>query len=129
MLHACTAVTGAVLWANLHLLFWLSLVPFTTAWMGENHFARDPTIAYGVVLLMAAIGYTFLQKCILAVNGPTSPLARAVGSDRKGMISLVLYGVAIVSAIAQPAIAWILYVTVALVWFIPDRRVERILQQ
>jgi TMEM175 potassium channel family protein len=125
LLAATHRVNGAVLWANLHLLFWLSLIPFVTSWMGENDFAAGPTAAYGVVLLLAAIAYYILQGRILTLEGPDSVLAQAVGSDWKGKVSPFLYAVAIPSAFVQPAIAGSLYVTVALIWLIPDRRIER----
>ena len=125
MLHATKRVTGAILWANLHLLFWLSLVPFTTAWMGENHFASAPTAAYGVVLLMAAIAYWILQRAILRAEGRDSLLARAVGVDLKGKLSPLAYIAAIPLAFVRPAISDALFVFIALVWLIPDRRIER----
>ena len=124
MLHVTERVTGGILWANLHLLFWLSLVPFTTAWMGENHFAAAPTAAYGVVLLMAAIAYFILLRAILRSQGPDSVLGRAVGGDLKGKLSPVFYLVAIPAAFVNPAISDVLYVAVALMWLIPDRRIE-----
>jgi uncharacterized membrane protein len=124
MFHATEHVNGAVLWANLHLLFWLSLVPFTMTWMGENHFASQPTAAYGVVLLAAAVAYTILQGRIIAHEGRTSKLARAVGSDRKGKISMLLYLSAIGLAFVHPMIANAIYVIVALIWLVPDRRIE-----
>jgi uncharacterized membrane protein len=127
MLHATHRVTGSVLWANLHLLFWLSLVPFVTAWMGENHFASIPTAFYGGVLLMAAIAYTILQWQILRVEGPQSVLATALGTDLKGKLSPLVYIVAIGAAFVNPAIAEGMYVLVALLWLIPDRRIERAL--
>jgi uncharacterized membrane protein len=127
MLHATHRVTGSVLWANLHLLFWLSLVPFVTAWMGENHFASIPTAFYGGVLLMAAIAYTILQWQILRIEGPQSVLATALGTDRKGKLSPLVYIVAIGTAFVNPAIAEGMYVLVALMWLIPDRRIERAL--
>jgi uncharacterized membrane protein len=127
MLHATHRVTGSVLWANLHLLFWLSLVPFVTAWMGENHFASIPTAFYGGVLLMAAIAYTILQWQILRIEGPQSMLATALGTDLKGKLSPLVYIVAIGAAFVNPAIAEGLYVLVALMWLIPDRRIERAL--
>jgi uncharacterized membrane protein len=125
MLHACAKVSGGVLWANLHLLFWLSLFPFATGWMGENHFAPLPTALYGVVLLMAAIAYYILQQRIVAANGPQSVLATALGSDWKGKASPVMYVVAIAVAPFNHWIANALYVLVALVWLVPDRRIER----
>lgn len=125
LLHACHRVTGGVLWANLHLLFWLSLVPFVTHWMGDNHFAALPTALYGVVLLMAAIAYLILQQCIVRADGPQSMLAAAVGRDIKGKVSLLLYVVAIGLAFVSPMIADGLYALGALLWLIPDRRIER----
>jgi uncharacterized membrane protein len=127
LLHAARHVSGRVLWANLLLLFWLSLVPFCTGWMGENHFASLPTALYGVVLLMAAYSYLVLQRSIVAVDGAASPLARAVGPDRKGLVSRLAYMAAIAAAFVRPWIAWALYVAVALLWFVPDRRIERVL--
>ena len=127
MLHATRRVTGAVLWANLHLLFWLSLVPFVTGWMGENHFAPAPTALYGVVLLLAAIAYTILQRTILASEGPGSLLATAIGTDLKGKLSPVLYLIAIPLSFIEEAVAGALYVVVALMWLIPDRRIERVI--
>jgi uncharacterized membrane protein len=125
MLHAVRRVTGGVLWANLLLLFWLSLMPFATGWMGENHFAPLPTAVYGVVLLMAANSYLVLQRAIIRADGPESPLARAVGADRKGLISRIAYFVALPAAFVRPWLADALYVLVAMMWFIPDRRIER----
>jgi uncharacterized membrane protein len=125
MLHASHRVTGAMLWANLHLLFWLSLIPFTTAWMGENHFAPWPSALYGVVLLLAAIAYFILQQTIIASQGRDSILKKAVGSDWKGKLSPVCYAVAIPMAFWSPWVAQALYVTVALIWLVPDRRIER----
>lgn len=127
MLHACQTVTGPVLWANLHLLFWLSLVPFATGWMGENHFAALPSALYGVILLMAAIAYWVLQQTIIASQGPGSLLRTAVGSDWKGKLSPVLYVVAIASSFWLHWIAQAIYVVVALMWLVPDRRIERVL--
>jgi len=125
MLQACTAVTGEMLWDNLHLLFWLSLFPFTTGWMGENHFTAVPTALYGLVLLMAAIAYLLLQRAIIRAQGPDSILKIAVGRDWKGKVSLVLYVVAIVATLRSSWIAQALYVIAALIWFIPDRRIEK----
>jgi len=128
MLHAVSRVSGSVLWANLHLLFWLSLVPFVTGWMGENHFAPIPVALYGVVLLMAAVAYWILLQRLIAAHGENSPLGQAVGSDRKGKGSIVLYLVAIAAA---PWFAWLalgLYVVVALIWLVPDRRIERVME-
>ena len=125
LLHATERVTGGVLWANLHLLFWLSLTPFVTGWMGENHFASLPTALYGAVLLCAAIAYYILQTTIIRAQGPHSTLAKAVGNDLKGKISPVLYAVAIPLAFVNERIADVLYVLVALIWLVPDRRIER----
>jgi uncharacterized membrane protein len=127
LLHAARQVDGRVMWANLLLLFWLSLFPFCTGWMGENHFASLPTALYGIVLLMAAYSYLVLQRAIVAVDGASSPLAKAVGADRKGLVSRLLYMAAIAAAFVRPWIAWALYVAVALLWFVPDRRIERVL--
>jgi len=127
MLHACTTVSGTILWANLHLLFWLSLFPFATGWMGENHFAAVPTALYGVVLLMAAIAYYVLQQAIIRAQGPESILKTAVGRDWKGKLSPVLYVVAIIATLVSPWIAQAIFVTVALMWLIPDRRIESVL--
>ena len=127
MLHATQSVSGGMLWANLHLLFWLSLVPFATGWMGENHFAPAPTALYGVPLLMAAIAYMLLQRAILRHQGNRSLLAVAVGSDFKGKLSPVLYVAALPLAFVSPWIAGGLYVTVALIWLVPDRRIEKVL--
>jgi uncharacterized membrane protein len=125
MLHACTAVNGAILWANLHLLFWLSLFPFTTGWMGENHFTRLPTALYGVVLLMAAIAYLVLQQAIIRAQGQGSVLKKAIGRDWKGKLSLLLYIVAIVTTVRTSWIAQAILVIAALIWLIPDRRIEK----
>src|SRR5882762_11763436 len=126
MLYLTDRITGGILWANLHLLFWLSLMPFATGWMGENHFAPVPTAAYGVVLLMSALSWTLLQAAIIAVHGRASTLARAVGRDFKGKLSLVAYLLAVPSALfVSQWIAGGLYIMVALLWFIPDKRIER----
>ena len=125
MLYVTHRVNGAILWANLHLLFWLSLVPFVTGWMGENRLAPAPTAAYGVILLLAAIAYLLLQHAILSQEGPDSTLAAAVGRDRKGKISLLIYAVAILVAFVRPWMAGALYVVGALMWLVPDRRIER----
>ncbi len=129
MLHAANRVTGSVLWANLHLLFWLSLFPFATGWMGENHFAAAPSALYGAILLMAAIAYWLLEQTIIASEGPHSVLKRAVGRDWKGKLSPVFYIIAIVGTRWSPKFAQALYVAVALLWLIPDRRIEHALQQ
>ena len=126
LLHATPRVSAAILWANLHLLFWLSLVPFVTGWMGENHFSAGPTALYGVVLLMAGFAYWILQQAILAVAGPGSALAKAMGRDVKGNGSLLIYFVAIGVSFYSQWIAGALYVFVALVWLVPDRRIERL---
>jgi len=125
LLHAARTVTGRVLWANLHLLFWLSLMPFATGWMGENHFAPIPTALYGFDLLLCAIAFTLLQQAIVAADGPASVLARAVGTDRKGLVSRSAYVIAIPIAFWVPWLATVLFTLVALIWFIPDRRIER----
>ncbi len=127
MLHASKKVSGLVLWANLHLLFWLSLLPFATGWMGENHFAALPSALYGVVLLCAAIAYWLLQQAIIAAEGADSMLAVAVGSDWKGKLSPVMYLAAIASSAWRPWIAQAIYVFTALLWVIPDRRIEHVL--
>ena len=122
--HATKHVTGGVMWANLHLLFWLSLLPFVTGWMGENHFAPLPTAAYGGVCLMAAVSWTILQAFIIRADGPESHLARAVGNDMKGKLSLIAYVLAVPLAFVHQSISHVLYVAVALIWLIPDRRIE-----
>jgi uncharacterized membrane protein len=127
MLHVCEEVTGRILWANLHLLFWLSLFPVTTAWIGENHSAAAPAVLYGVVLLMAAIAYWMLQQVIIAVQGPDSLLKKAVGRDWKGKMSPLLYLIGIAVAFRSPRLAQGLYVLVALLWLVPDRRIENVL--
>jgi uncharacterized membrane protein len=129
MLHTVQRVSGAILWANLHLLFWLSLFPFATGWMGENHFAPLPTTLYGVVLLMASIAYLILQRCIIAAEGERTALKLAVGRDWKGKLSLLVYLAAIGVSFVWPTLAQFLYVLVALMWLIPDRRIERVLRQ
>jgi uncharacterized membrane protein len=127
MLHVCSVVTGAMLWANLHLLFWLSLFPFATGWMGENHFTAAPTMLYGVVLLMAAIAYYLLQQTIIHAQGESSLLKKAIGSDWKGKLSPVLYLIGIVAAWRSPWMSQAVYVAAALIWLIPDRRIESVL--
>ncbi len=127
MLHTCERVTGAILWANLHLLFWLSLIPITTGWMGQNHFAAAPSALYGLVLLMAAIAYFLLQQSIIASQGKDSLLQKAIGSDWKGKLSPVLYVAAIPASFWLHWVAQGIYVLVALIWLIPDRRIERML--
>jgi len=127
MLHVCDAVTGRILWANLHLLFWLSLFPVTTAWIGENPSAVAPSVLYGAVLLMAAIAYWLLQEVIIAAQGKDSLLKKAVGADWKGKASPVLYLTGIAAAFYLPLIAQGVYVLGALLWLVPDRRIERVL--
>ncbi len=124
MLHVTGRITGSILWANLHLLFWLSLIPFVTGWMGENHFAPPPTALYGAVLLLAAIAYTVLQATIIAAEGPDSRLAIAVRRDVKGKMSIMMYVAAIALAFVNQWISDALYVAVALMWLVPDRRIE-----
>jgi uncharacterized membrane protein len=126
MLHAATRVTGGVLWANLHLLFWLSLLPFATGWLGENQFAALPAALYGGVLLMAALAYWWLQQRIIAVQGRDSLLRRAVGNDWKGKLSPLFYLVAIPAAFWNTGVSLALYVAVALLWLVPDRRIEQV---
>jgi uncharacterized membrane protein len=128
MLYATTRINGKILWANLHLLFWLSLVPFVTGWMGENHFAEVPTAVYGVVLLFSGVAYVILQGTIIAEHGKQSKLALAVGSDLKGKLSAALYAAAIPSAFVREWIADAIYVGVVLMWLVPDRRIESRLQ-
>ena len=126
MLHTLKHVTGGILWANLHLMFWLSLIPFTTAWMGENHFAAMPTALYGGVLLMSAISYWMLQEVIIAAQGPDSLLRRAIGRDWKGKLSPLFYIAAIAGAFWSPLLSMALYATVAAIWLVPDKRIERV---
>jgi uncharacterized membrane protein len=129
MLHATTRVAGGAMWANLHLLFWLSLVPFVTGWMGENHFEALPTAAYGIVLFCAAIAYTILQSVLMRSGRHNAALAEAVRRDGKGKLSLVLYAAAIPLAFFVTWLALAMYVAVALIWLIPDRRIERALER
>jgi uncharacterized membrane protein len=127
MLHTCEEVTGRILWANLHLLFWLSLFPVTTAWIGENPLAVAPAVLYGAVLLMAAVGYWLLQQLIIAAQGPDSLLKKAVGPDWKGKLSPVLYLIGIGAAFRSPHLAQGMYALAALLWLVPDRRIEKVL--
>ena len=127
LLHAAQGVSGGILWANLHLLFWLSMIPFATAWMGETRFASAPLALYGAVLLLCAMAYTLLQRAIVRRHGKDSLLASAVGRDLKGSLSLVLYVVAIPAAFAEPWVAGAIYLGVALMWLVPDRRIENAL--
>lgn len=129
MLHTAPHVTGSILWANTHLLFWLSLIPFSTAWMGENHFATLPTAFYGVILLCAAIAYYILQSVIVHSQGKHSVLARAIGNDIKGKMSPILYCTGIGASFIEPWIANGLYALVAIIWLIPDKRIERTLKE
>lgn len=128
LLHVTERVDGGILWANLHLLFWLSLVPFVTAWIDENHFASVPMALYGVVLFMAGVAYLILQRAIIRRQGPDSILERAMGRDLKGKLSPVFYVIAIIVSFIRPWIAGLIYVSVALIWLIPDRRIERTLE-
>ncbi len=128
MLQASTRVNGAIMWANMHLLFWLSLVPFVTGWMGENHFQTLPVALYGGVLLMSAIAYYILSRALIAHHGAGSAIATALGRDVKGKASLVIYASAIPLAFWQPWAAIALYILVAVMWFIPDKRIERVVK-
>ena len=125
LLHTVTKVSGGILWANLHLLFWLSLLPFVTGWMGENHFTMLPTAAYGTILLMAAIAYFILQSAIIKQQGENSILATAIGKDLKGKLSPIFYLSAIALVCLNPLISQMIYIIVALMWVIPDKRIER----
>ncbi len=125
MLYAAEKINGSILWGNLNLLFWLSLIPFVTTWMGENHFARWPVILYGTVLIMNGISYSFLCYLLIRAAGPGSPLAIALGRDWKGKLSVVIYAVAILLAFVNPWLGFGLYIVVAVIWFIPDRRIEK----
>lgn len=124
LLHATQHVSGATLWANLHLLFWLSLIPFSTAWIGDNHFAPWPIAIYGVVLLMAGVAYYILVRALICLHGPASTLGVLIGKDRKGIVSVVLYAIGIPLAFVQPWIAAAFYIGVAIIWLVPDRRIE-----
>ncbi len=127
LLHATHRINGGMLWANLHLLFWLSLFPFVTGWMGENHFAPLPTALYGIVLLMAAMAYLILQRTIIASEGGESVLAHAIGRDAKGKLSGLIYAAAIPAAFVNHWLAQCGYIFVALMWLVPDRRIEKVL--
>ena len=129
MLHTVKSVNGKILWANLHLLFWLSLIPFTTAWIGEHHFAPFPMMLYGIVLLMNAIAYFILQNTIIANHGKDSILSKALGKDFKGKVSVVLYSIAVALSNYFTVISGILYIIVAIMWLIPDKRIEKILKE
>ena len=128
LFHAVKRVSGSLLWANLHLLFWLSLFPFTTGWMGENHFATWPVIIYGINLMLAALAYTILVRIIIKVEGRDSVVGKAIGSDFKGNVSLAAYVAAILLAFYNSWISGALFVAVALIWFIPDRRIEKVVK-
>lgn len=129
LMHTVSKVSGPVLWSNIHLLFWLSLVPFATAWMGENHFSKWPVILYGFILMMAGFAYYILAHCLTAIHGKDSVLAKAIGKDKKGIISVVLYVAGIITCIlVHPWAGFSLYVIVAAIWFIPDRRIEKKLE-
>ena len=127
LLHAVREVNGGILWANLHLLFWLSLVPFVTDWMGANHFAALPVAVYGAVLLMGGVAYTILTRALIRLHGADSKLAQAVGNDAKGKLSVLLYAVAVPLSFVNPRVAFAIYVAVAVIWLVPDRRIERTL--
>ncbi|MCB0684914.1 MAG: DUF1211 domain-containing protein [Saprospiraceae bacterium] len=129
LLHTVSIVRGPILWANLHLLFWLSLIPFVTGWMGENHFARTPVTLYGINLFMAGTAYIILQKQILKFHGMESSLAQAIGNDLKGKISPILYLIAIALSQFMPIVAGLIYLLVAILWIIPDRRIEKLYQE
>jgi uncharacterized membrane protein len=125
LLHAAHKVDAKIMWANMHLLFWLSLVPFVTGWMGENHFETVPAALYGVVMLMSAIAYTILVRVLIAAHGRDSTLARAIGSDFKGYLSLALYAAGIALSFVESLVGVALYLTVSAIWLVPDRRIER----
>lgn len=129
MLHAARKVNGRILWANLHLLFWLSLIPFVTGWMGETHLAPVPVALYGLVLFVAGLAYTILARLLVAHHGKDSVLAKAMGRDYKGIASLILYAAAIPLSFVYSPIALAIYVFVAMIWFIPDRRIENVLAE
>ena len=125
LIHAADRITGGILWANLHLLFWLSLIPFATGWMGRNNFAPLPTALYGGLLLLAAVSYTILVRTIIAAQGPHSRLQEAIGGDTKGNVSLAMYATAVPLAFVNEWFAYALYIGVALIWLVPDRRIEK----
>jgi uncharacterized membrane protein len=125
MLHAAKHVNGSVLWANIHLLFWLSLFPFVTGWLGENHFAKWPVVFYGVVSLMAGLAYYWLAQCLSAIHGKDSALTMAIGKDRKGIMSVIIYAAGIAISFIVPWLGFSLYILVAVMWFIPDKRIEK----
>lgn len=125
MMHASKQVNGSILWANIHLLFWLSLVPFVTGWMGENHFAKWPVVLYGMVLLMAGVAYYFLAHCLASLHGKNSTIAVALGNDKKGILSVIIYAIGIGLSFIKPWLGFATYFLVAAMWFIPDRRIEK----
>jgi uncharacterized membrane protein len=125
MMHTAESVNGTVLWANIHLLFWLSLIPFATGWMGENHYAKWPVALYGIILLMAGLAYTFLAISLIRLHGRESTLSKALGSDLKGKVSLLIYATGICLTFIDPAFGLALYALVAGIWFIPDKRIEK----
>ena len=129
MLHAAHKVNGKVLWANIHLLFWLSLIPFVTGWMGENHFATGPVVLYGIVLFMCGASYTLLALSLSRLHGPHSTIAIALGKDRKGKLSLLLYACGITASFLHSWLGFAFYVVVACMWFIPDRRIESVMTE
>jgi uncharacterized membrane protein len=129
LLHAVHHITGSILWANLHLLFWLSLAPFVTAWMGQNHLSPVPVAAYGGVLLCAAVAYFVLTRVLLSAHGKDSKLAKALGNDFKGKVSMFIYAAAIPLAFVHPLLSCLLYVLVAIMWLVPDRRIEKVLTE
>jgi len=129
MMHVAHKVNGTILWTNIHLLFWLSLVPFATAWMGENHFTTWPVVLYGIILLMASIAYFFLAHSLSSHHGKDSTLAIAIGKDRKGIISSVIYVIGIGLSFLHPYLGFAMYVVVAAIWFVPDRRIEKKLNE
>lgn len=129
MFHAVKEVSGGILWANLHLLFWLSLIPFVTNWMGENHFERAPTVAYGIVLVMCSVAYAVLARTLVYHHPKNAALAKAIGRDRKGLLSTVLYLVGVAISCVHAGFGFLVYAIVAIMWLIPDRRVERALKQ
>jgi TMEM175 potassium channel family protein len=129
LLHAVNHINGSILWANLHLLFWLSLAPFVTAWMGQNHLAPVPVAAYGGVLLCAAVAYFVLTRVLLSAHGKDSKLAKALGNDFKGKVSMFIYAAVIPLAFVHPLLSCLLYVLVAIMWLVPDRRIEKVLTE
>jgi uncharacterized membrane protein len=125
LLQIAEHVNGRVLWANLHLLFWLSLVPFVTSWMGENHFAAVPVAIYGTIMFVAGVAYSILTRTLISLNGADSQIANALGKDYKGKLSVLAYGLAIPLAFVRPWLAFVFYIAIAVMWLVPDRRIER----